>query len=395
MKYFSITGAVLFALCCMTACEKKQDAAVLTGKDQFVVVTNITNGATPLGYLGTLHDLSVGSYTNAHSRQTTAYPYVYVNNEDVYVVPNGAADVLQKFTRQDDGTLLKTGSLQLPAASESVGLAFENDTSAYLTLFNTGRIAVFNPSSMVLKSYIDLTSYAIGDGSPDPSNIVYNNGKLYVALAQTHDNYTSVSPAQLLIIDLKNNNKITSITDSRTQWAGSLDSHHALFFDENGDLYVYCISSFGYVPGQKSGFLRIKNGQTTFDPAYFFNINDVTINGLGGNVNYLEHMYYTGNGTVYATGNIPSLASNPPDYVKDHTFGAFKVDLKAQTIAKIELPFSNGYANYVLPYNGKILFTLSTTTGSGIYSYDPATGAAATTPVVSTQGDASVLEAFK
>jgi hypothetical protein len=59
---------------------------------------------------------------------------------------------------------------------------------------------------------------------------------------------------------------------------------------------------------------------------------------------YLQRMRYTGNRIVYSTGNIYSLASNPPDYVKDRTYGSFTVDLVNQTIEKLDLPYLNGMA---------------------------------------------------
>ena len=183
---------------------------------------------------------------------------------------------------------------------------------------------------MQLISYIDLTSYALGgDGSPDPANLLLKDGKLYVACVQTSDGFTSQHPAQVLIIDLANGNAVTSVTDSRSTWAGSIDEQYSMFFDEAGDLYVFCVASYGFGgTAQKCGFLRIKSGKTIFDPAYFFNVADYNITGIpGSKVDYLQHMHYTSNGIVYSTGNIYALASNPPNYITDRTFGSFKVDI--------------------------------------------------------------------
>ena len=51
------------------------------------------------------------------------------------------------------------------------------------------------------------------------------------------------------------------------------------FIDEKGDIYFYCVAMFGYQPGVKEGFLRIKKGQTDFDKSYCFTLADVDLVG--------------------------------------------------------------------------------------------------------------------
>lgn len=385
---------IMIQLC--NGCKKNSSGNTAAGLDKFVIVTNISSGATPIAYVGTLKDLSVGSYTNAKAQQTTTYPFISIYNNEVYVIPNRSGDVVKKYKRNTDGTLADIGSLVLPASSASDCIVFESGSKAYCSLTNTGKIAVFNPSTMTVTSYIDLTSYAIGSGSPNPTVMVYRSGKLYVACVQSSNGFTSSKPAQVLIIDVANGNTITSIADSRATYAGNSDTPSSLFFTENGDFYIFCVSSWGYVPGQKCGFLRIKKGQTSFDPDYFFNVADYNVPGIPSNhIDYLQHPYYAGNGIVYSTGDIPALASNPPNYVSDHTYGSFKVDIINQTIVKLNLPYSNGYSSCVLPFENKVLFGLSATTGVGIYSYDPVTNTGTSSPVVTTQGDPNVIYPFQ
>ena len=62
---------------------------------------------------------------------------------------------------------------------------------------------------------------------------------------------------------------------------------------------------------------------------------------------------------------------------------------------KINIPYSNGYSASVLSYQGKVYFGMSTQDGVGIFSYDPATNTASGSPIVTTQGDPSILEAFE
>jgi hypothetical protein len=106
-------------------------------------------------------------------------------------------------------------------------------------------------------------------------------------------------------------------------------------------------------------------------------------------------MRYFGNGIVYATGNIYALASNPPDYVNDRTYGSFKVDIINKTITKLDIPYSNGEAASVGIFENQVLFGIAGTSAVGIYSYDPATNKASTSPVVTTQGDPNQIEVFE
>jgi hypothetical protein len=389
--------ALMSGIWLLAACDKTTNTDPASSLDKLVVGTNITTANPVIGYVGTLKDLSVGNFTNAKSRQTQQYPYVTVYKNDVFVMPQQFGDIVTKYTRQSDGTLAETGKFTAPAASSPLGMVIESDTKGYCSLWKAGKILVFNPSTMSITRTIDVSSYGLGDGNPDPSVMELNNGKLYVACSQTTDGFTSSRPAQVLIIEVNNGDKITSVTDNRTTWASSLNEQKSLFFDELGDMYIFCVASYGFGgPTQKCGFLRIKKDQTTFDKDYFFNVADYKIDGIPGNkVDYLQRFRYTSGGIVYSTGNIYALASNPPDYIKDRTYGSFKVDVRNRTITKLDLPYSNGYSACVLPYENKILFGLATSTGVGIYSFDPATNTSVKTPLVNTQGDPSILEAFQ
>ncbi len=384
----------------MWSCDKSTDEPdpISDILDRFVIVSNITTAATPTAYIGTFKDLNVGNYTNSKAQQFTSYPFISTYGDDVFVCQNRGGDLMIKYTRQTGGTLLETGRLSNPSGSQPMHVIVVNDNKAFLSLYNTGKIVVFNPRTMTTIETIDLSSFAKGDGSPDPGIMLFKDGKLYVPVSQTTDTYTSDKPAEMLIIDTNDRNKVISITDDRATFLGNLDSPHSMFFDEKGDLYVYALSSWGFYPGQKAGWLRVKSGEIAFDKSYFFNTTDYVIQGVqGGHIDYLQHPSYYANGIVYSAGNIPALASNPPDYVKDRTFGAFKVDVYNQTITKLDIPNSNGYAASVLSLakDGKALFGMSGTTGVGIYSYDHATGATSSNPLITVQGDPSMIEVFK
>lgn len=398
MKYNFLKMSAFCLLTAVSLNSCKKDKNEPGGDDQLhkiAIVTNISTGSTLTGYVGTFADFSVGSYTNSRARQTLSYPLAQIYNNDLFLSEARSGDDLIKYSRNEDGTLRESGRLTFPAGSSPNTIAFENSERAYISVVETGKISIFNPTNMTIVGEIDLTAYAIGDASPDPAVILYRNNKLYVGCYQSSDSYTSSHPAQLLIIDLANDNSITSIVDSRTTFASNPTSPGSMFFDEQGNLYVMCMASMGIIPGQKSGFLRIKNGENRFDPDYFFNVTDYSIAGIPGNTaNYLHRISYSGNGIVYGIGNVPALTSNPPDYINDRNYAALKIDVVNKSIGKINIPYSNGYASCLLNYQGKVYFGMATENGVGIFSYDPATDTPSVGPVVTTQGDPSVLGAF-
>lgn len=378
------------------SCDKGDSPEPIIEEDhEILVVTNITSSNPITAYVGTIKDLNVGQFEVSNARQSTQTPFIVLDGSDVYVIPNKSGDILKKY-KKNNGLLEEVASLTLPSSSISISMVIENSERAYLSLWTVGKILVINPTSMEITGEIDLTSYAINDGSPDPANMVMRDGKLYVACVQTSDGYTSAHPAQILIIDIENNNSITSVVDNRSHWAGAIDDMNAVFFDEKGDLYVYCVASYGFYPGQKNGFLRIKNGETRFDPDYFFNVTDFNVESIPNNrIDYFQHVRYHQNGNLYGAGNIYALGSNPPDYVNDRTVGAFKVDLYNQSITKLDLPYCNGYSASVAIYKDYVLWGLSTKSGVGIYSYNHTTGETSNEPIIATQGDPSVIEIFE
>lgn len=393
----SITKTIIALAFTVISCrdDDRVKSSASAGQDQFVLVSNITSSNPVLGYIGTLSDISVSEFNNGKSRQSTQYPFIKIIGNSIFVLPNKSGDVVKKYNRESGGSLSDGGSLTLPANSLGLCIVQESADRAYCSLMNAGKILIFNPQTMQQTGVIDLTSFAEGDSSPDPNEMLLRNGKLYVACAQTTDGYTSDRPAQILIIDTKTQ-AVKSITDSRTTMAGNVDEKNSIFQDEKGDIYVSCVASYGFGgDAQKSGILRIKNGEEDFDKSYFFNVKDYNISGIpGGKIDYLEHMEYAGGGILYSTGNIYALASNPPDYVKDRTFGSFRIDLNAQTISRIPLPYSNGYSASVHIAGNKVLWGLSTNTGTGIYIYDKITQQTQEKPNIKTQGDISYIDSF-
>jgi hypothetical protein len=131
------------------ACEDDPSADLSEGLDKFVIGTNITAANPVIDYVGTLKDLTITSFDNGKSRQTTNYPYVTLYKNAVFVMPQRYGDIVRKYTRQSDGTLQESGSFTAPSASVPICVVIESDTKGYCSLFGAGKIFVFNPKLFI------------------------------------------------------------------------------------------------------------------------------------------------------------------------------------------------------------------------------------------------------
>lgn len=343
-------------------------------------------------YYGTT-TLAKGSEDGADFYPHDAQSLPFVHGSYVYVIE--AVDGTQSVTRyalDAEKTMGSPLSLTFGGGSQPANLFFASDTKAYVSLSGAGKIAVIDQTTMKQTGSIDLTSYAAGgDGNPDPTSGIIRDGLLYVALSQRSSLYSAHDTAGCVaIIDIAKDSVIKVISDNRVNALGGLDdADRIVFMDENKDIYFYSNAVWGYQPGLKDGFLRIKNGTTEFDSSYSFSIMNTPIAGVTGNAaTYGLVFAYAGNGIAYSMLQIPGLTSNPPDYVNDHNYQPVAVDLYNKSITVLPIAPSPGYAamGVVVESAQSVLFGLSISSGNGIYRYNPTTNVITTTPVLATSG---------
>lgn len=343
-------------------------------------------------YYGTTH-LAKGSEDGANFYPHDAQSLPFVQGDHVYVIE--AVDGTQSVTRYSldaSKAMENPQSLTFGGGSQPANLFFASDTKAYVSLSGAGKLAIIDPTTMKQTGAIDLSPYAAGgDGNPDPTSGIIRDGLLYVALSQRSSLYSAHDTAGCVaIVDVAKDSVIKIISDTRVNALGGLDdADRIVFMDENKDIYFYSNAVWGYQPGLKDGFLRIKNGTTEFDTSYSFSIMSTPVAGVAGNAaTYGLVFAYAGNGIAYSMLQIPGLTSNPPDYVNDHNYQPVAVDLYNKTITALPIAPSPGYAamGVVVENSQSVLFGLSIASGNGIYRYNPATNTFNNTPVLATSG---------
>ena len=394
MKNLILLAVCLLGGFALTSCDSSNDdplPPMTEGKANMILAIDMAPQAS-MGYIVPVQNTSNGnvSFTNAHEVKST--PYLATYKDWVFSI-GGAADAnVYKFIRNDDGTLTKAGQIQVDRMAPMAGnMLVVNDTKAYATAPIENKIVIFNPTTMERTGEIDLADSrwgAEGSNTPNPIGLFLRDNILYVGLGQFDNMPICKKGAHVLLVDATTDKPIKKIVDYRLS-AATVIGVGAMFVDEKNDLYIPCWGSYGYVPDQYCGLLRIKNGETDFDKDYCFNLTDRTWTGVeGGKLQYVLSYHYAGNGELYFFGYCPAfIGASGPDYINDKTNYAFKANLYNCTGEVLDFPRTNGYSCAINHKDSKVFFGLVTeTNGAGLFVYDRNTKTCSQSPVIKTQG---------
>lgn len=395
-KHFVIMAIGLYAMA-LGACDKKKNDDSVSG-GQVLIASAICNpdGMSGTSYVQLVPGIDPASYSN-----TNALPFSFMVIPQAY--GNWVFDAslmhekqtLDRFDRVEGHGLVKGPSLQLQDGEGACHITVVNEAKAYVSIWDKGKLIVFNPTTMTKMGEIDLSAYGANDDDPNPLGMVLrDDGLLFVSLGQIGGNqmpYPDRPQSDVLIIDTKTDSplRVVSETTSGLSYPSRPVDPRMMFMDEQGDIYIGCMGYFGFMPTHRSGFLRIKKGSQEFDPDYALVLPETPIEGVGYMADYLCCVQYAGNGMLYALLQCNSLHPDPakPNYLADHTALPVEINLKAKTIKTLsDIPCGNNF-NGVGLYNGKILFGISSDRGKGFHIYDPATGQGTASPVINTTGE--------
>ena len=385
MKYFKIVLAGL-SLVAVASCDDSDDESVTIGQNRLLIHTAFESSS----FLGTHEGLNNPEYTNSEAFEEVTYPYTYHFNNYVFVSPNFYGDIVKRYRLDETGKLSPDGQIVMEENSFPSNIYFASETKAYISLKDKAKIVVFNPSSLEMMGEIDLlgTEYTVGtDNNPDPGAIIERGGKLFIALQQNNSFATSENGAYVLVVDESTFTVEKMISDTRLDWVGRPGMQETFTLVENGDIFVYCLGSFGYVPGQHHGFLRIKNGETEFDPDYVFNMTDLSIDGVEGRfTSHVNQGYYDGDNIMYVTAKAPELALDE-DFFRERPFYFLKLDLINKTAEKLDIPLTNFYSGDITKLDEQLIFSVSSEVAVGLYTYNAETGQPSATPEITVDGD--------
>lgn len=392
MKIKSIL-LILSLMAVFSSCEKDEDDAPVVKNGKILISTMLPNpdGRSGSAYMQLMENMDPKAITNS-----TAIPIPYssvpcMNDDDVFVVPGwgGETDIMTKYTRMN-GKLEKKGEYPLPSQSGATNVVTKGNI-AYVACAMSGEILIINHKTMEEIQTIDISQYGVGDLNPDASSMLIRDNHLFVALTQMVGGYFPAPDrpySDVLIIDTDNNEVLKMITDSTSSISTPTRpiDPYSIFMDENKDIYIVGIGSWGALPGHKSGILRIKAGETEFDDSYQFVFNSTSIDGESNPLDYVHSVKYHKNGKLYGTANIPAYYGNPINYIEDRTVIPVEIDINAKTITALDFPYSNSFGVSVGIHEDLVVFGLATETSNGFFTYNPSTSTASSSAVVTTDG---------
>ena len=389
MKLKQLCMAIV-AMAAMSACgdDNKEQPTPQPGEggkfEGIVFATSITNadGSSGAAYLQGIPKLTANTIDNSKGRPTGfGTTPIVAPSGNVYSLPDymgNSRSAIVRYVPNANGELVEKGKLELTAGAQACNVVEVNAEKAYVSCQGTGKIVVFNPTTMKQVKEIDLNAYAQAGMNVAPSAMIVRDADLFVGLSQRDAKWMPTkASAELVVIDTKTDvvkKHITNTTLGLSTATRPIDPK-SIFMDENKDIYINCIGSFGMNPEFPGGIIRIKNGTMEIDPDYSFKFSEVKVSGLVGDYGkFLGTVCYMAGGKLYAYINAPQLDPDSKNPYLTIAYCPVEVDLYNKTITKIEgLGYSNPHACAVAKYGNKVVYGLSNKTEHGFFSYDPAT----------------------
>ena len=376
--------AVSFTACDSDDDNNKGNETPAEGRILFSTTVTNPSGDSGSGYLQAVGKLEGGvNYNNYNAIPLGfgSYPCV-CKSGNIYVFPdyNGGTELkLRRYNLNADNQLELKGSMALPANSGAAIVVEASAEKAYVCCQSLDLLIAFNPETMTELSRIDVSNLRNEGVAAYPAALYIRDGILYVALEQYNAQWMPNENAlEMALYKVSDDTFIKRIRNTSLGLCGPTRpvDNQSIFEDENGDLYVNCTGSFGYIPGLNSGIARIKKGQTEFDESYCINFAETQVAGLSCNyVNVLMMCRYTGGGKMYAYGFAPAL-----DPTNTNTYTArigvpLLVDLYNKTVKVIEgLPLSNGHGVAMGRHGNKMVYGSANNEYNGFSTIDITTG---------------------
>ena len=389
MKMKQLCMAVV-AMAAMSACgdDNKEQPTPQPGEggkfEGIVFATSIPNadGSSGAAYLQGIPKLTANTIDNSKGRPTGfGTTPIVAPSGNVYSLPDymgNSRSAIVRYVPNANGELVEKGKLELTAGAQACNVVEVNAEKAYVSCQGTGKIVVFNPTTMKQVKEIDLNAYAQAGMNVAPSAMIVRDADLFVGLSQRDAKWMPTkASAELVVIDTKTDvvkKHITNTTLGLSTATRPIDPQ-SIFMDENKDIYINCIGSFGMNSDFPGGIVRIKNGTMEIDPDYSFKFSEVKVSGLVGDYGkFLGTVCYMAGGKLYAYINAPQLDPDSKNPYLTIAYCPVEIDLYNKTITKIEgLGYSNPHACAVAKYGNKVVYGLSNKTEHGFFSYDPAT----------------------
>ena len=384
LKHLLLISAVAMSFAACDDDDTNNNVSEATGKILFSTTVTNPDGSSGSGYLQAVSTLEGGvNYDNSNAIPLGfgSYPCV-CKSGNIYVFPDymgGTELKLRRFVLNDANQLELKGAMALPANSSAAIVVEANDQKAYVCCQSLDLIIAFNPTTMTEISRIDVSSLRNEGLSAYPGALYIRDGILYVALEQYNAQWMpSENALEMALYNVSDDTFIKKIRNTSLGLCGPTRpvDNQSIFEDENGDLYINCTGSFGYIPGLDAGMARIKKGETEFDESYSVNLAKTQVSGLSCNyLNVLLMCRYVGGGKMFAYGYAYALEPDNTNSYLARIGVPVIFDIYKKSIQVIEgLPRSNGHGVAMGKYKNTMVYGSANTEYNGFCTYDLTTG---------------------
>jgi hypothetical protein len=273
----------LFALsvCVFAACGDGGGDAQPTGTGYALGSVVIDADGNRTTYVQVVDALD-GPFTNAAAIEMPGNGVVMAHGQDIFV---GLAEepTWVKYSVDETGKISEAGRLSLLNSGTTYvdyGNVIVDDTTAVSVLSGAAKAIVWNPQTMAITGEIDLSHLVRAGYELEVWTTTARDGKVYVPGRWADwEGGRIFAGVSMTILDPKELKVLAHAEDDRCASGGRP------VFDEDGTLYVmgdgrtYSIQMFANASGgtaPQNCLLRIKPGQTDFDPSYYFTIPSLT-----------------------------------------------------------------------------------------------------------------------
>lgn len=355
-----------------------------TPNEPYVLSLGITSNGTTTYYVVTTNDLMSSTPINAYGKGIEQNGYRDYQQAEQTIFSIGGLGVTSAtgIQRDANGYIQEVGNFVFNNKRIYICQVDANNMATMELPTSTGKggsITFYNVDirSLAITNRVTTTPVAPLDDITWPSvtGSAYSGGNIYISYVPMNPNTFATPAVDTAFVAVYSYPDFTFkklMKDTRTGNIGSWNAFNGFQKDEQGNLYAMSNTSltngFSQSAGH-SGFLRIKAGETTFDPDYFFDYEALT--GYK-----IAHWLYLGNGKVYAEVNTNQSAGAWSD--ADNI--CVIIDLRAKTSSTInEIPKHSGMGGrrfVAFKEDGYVYAPITTADGVYIYRTEIATAKA-------------------
>jgi hypothetical protein len=352
--------------CNSTNSEVSPDA--IRGAQPAVMVSIIGSSPGPrTTYVGAFSDVPTGQI-NTKNMLEFGNAYFYSFDGSIFVWDRDAVTVT-RYEVSDQLKLTKGATISFANYGFKYGadLSFISPTRAYMIVSEQNQVITWDPSKMEIsgKFSLNLPSYPNLETFPIPIGVSGNN--LYLSVFSANYNDLVCYPKNVVaIIPTDKDGPVTLIEDSRTLpgLGGYVMTNGDIYLVGDGDAGNF--SAYGPAAYPSAGILRIKAGQTAFDPSYFVNLETATNSpGIVGNWRIDQN-------TILARvwDSTTPLPKAVDSYFASQNFISKKVDLTTGKAVDFPALVKGGFSSNIQDFiDNKTYFPLPNSDGSADIAY--------------------------